>query len=414
MSADDPGPIRRGQRLTARWLDGLRQLILRAGRVSAEAPLELLTLDGRRWLRWARARPILARLLLVNPATRAYSWAEVQQTGGATYATLAGGRSGTANAFEANLSVNLPIGTNGGSVVELRPGYNGEDYRFQWHRRGGDSVVHCGSLPTIILGASFGCCPNSAATFTVSYNGSTLATCTGSALPGGGIGCSVQVDLPPGTIVDWSISASPWPAKSGKLTIPACGSSVGAGYNYLLQDLVTGGVTCTDPDGNAISMTRTATDTWTGSQVYDRTDTKAGHHLFTVNYTFTPCRLDMSSTFGVFTGPITMSLSKTPLWNIIPWTAGYTEGAALPDWTAPTDDVSTCDPLLMAFSSWWNKYVVGGGFGGRPTLFKRAGTCGGMPAIDGSIWFPYFNVYIALTGGQWHPFTCNSTWTVTL
>ena len=72
--AVDPGPIAKGKRLTAKWLDALRRLVLTVS--LHQPPLEVATIAGTPTLRLAGSRPILARLLSVDSGVRGYSWAE--------------------------------------------------------------------------------------------------------------------------------------------------------------------------------------------------------------------------------------------------------------------------------------------------------------------------------------------------
>lgn len=229
MSADDPGPIRRGQRLAARWLDGLRRLILRAGKLAAEAPLELLTLDGRRWLRWARPRPILARLTSVNSTARSYSWAEVEEITPGVYRALEGGRTGSGNAWEANLAIDLPVGPSGGAVAELRSRHVANEYRFQWHRYGSKPTHGGGSGcpgPQVFQFFSYGnrCREPAGGTFTLMRpDTSVIGTCSPATIVPGIARCTIGYDEPQASTLSWTYDDAHGGSHSGS-SLAGCGT----------------------------------------------------------------------------------------------------------------------------------------------------------------------------------------------
>src|SRR5207237_7888001 len=109
----DPGAIRKGDAITARWLQGLRGMIQGAGKLAVQAPIAMVQGPSGRHIRLAgrgaAEQPIPARLTAVDSTSRAYRWIEVYRTAAHGWATLPGGPSSGAalTAYEPKLAIDI-------------------------------------------------------------------------------------------------------------------------------------------------------------------------------------------------------------------------------------------------------------------------------------------------------------------
>lgn len=416
----DPGPVKAGQALTARLLGSLGRLLASAV-LRPEAPLEFEP-GGGPTLRLAKGRPIVARLTAAGPTAGAYSWAEAYASGPATWQALVGGRSGVGTAFEANLASDLPVGASGGAVVELLPGFGGQDWRFQFLRYG-SGLPSCPFPSTLNVCVTPSCCCPMSDTlnFTFTVGATTIATAAATAsiteaFDGTNYtqsvtsACvSIPTTLPVGTVVNWTAVGAIVGTLSGSLTV-ACGPT-GAGVLWYWVDTLPDTIHVTDPDGNAVPLTRggavgtTAGRTWSGSWTYTRTDTLGVAHSVTVGYSW-------SSEFVAGAPCGALTIDGTPLYLVTKQnycTRNY-DGTnppigtylGLPDWVAPGGPSKSCFPLAMAYTAWPDD-LAKGGFGGH---FDKQSTCWCNNTL--------VNKRTLFSGATYQVFPCGSTWTVTL
>lgn len=429
--SDDPGRIKPGDGITAKYLDMLRRWILAGTKLAVEAPLSMIAIAGWKSIRTSFVKPFYARLLGVNSLTRAYSWTEVYNAGAANWVTLAGGRSGVNNAFESNLAIDIPVGSNGGAVVELMPGYGGADWRFQWQRIGGPTPTPCSRAQSVLICVSVACCWNlSPLTITITNpaTSTTVGTCTTTSSlidcyngSGATQGCSIDLsNVGKGVTLQWSFTDPTFGTFSGTF-ITNCGPSY---ISVVLwnTDLLPDTLTLTDPDGNAISITRQGPigtaggGIWQGSQGYTRLDGCGAAHGFTLLYTWRSCGLNaVLTTFDGFTPPpnpwyayqINLGCFTSSNYEAQSYFGDFAVFNALPDWTAPTDSISLVPPHID-YTQWFNQVI----YIGHPTIIKKGG-CGFSGSFGQPSSSAFFNPIITLHCGTWQMFPCTSKWTLT-
>lgn len=146
--------------------------------------------------------PPVETLALLSGSTSPYSWVEVDEAAGGTFATRGVGDSGTSDAYEINGKSGL-----GGKVVSLTWTAVG-DWRFQWV--GYQTYIPCGGTTRICISATTTGCPAmppSGASVVVKDNtGTTVGTCTTDAT---GACCVTVANSGPYTVTVTAPGATP-------------------------------------------------------------------------------------------------------------------------------------------------------------------------------------------------------------
>lgn len=132
---------KRGDVLSADWLNELARKVDGFGRLRVAGPLSLRDGPGGPLIGMPATGgsrgSFYAQLMSVSGT--AYGWREVDLGSDDVWQPVPGGRTGTplaGAAFEYNLAMDVPVGSNGGTIVELLPGRGGVDYYFVYNRFG--------------------------------------------------------------------------------------------------------------------------------------------------------------------------------------------------------------------------------------------------------------------------------------